>query len=186
MKASTVSHQVPRPLFQLLDILKPELTTKQIYTAPSVEHGAVKWSEGTKQIIECLDTGAPLPSPSAVPLVCFFHAVLYLLVSLHTPLFICTTPPPFQTGMDLAGWCEHALMQLSKSNYACFVYVMSWARDIVKVGKEKGVTPELMSAMLAPAITQRAASAPYNEDMPVSAAEIIKYLLVHGEFHTTQ
>jgi len=141
---STLS--IPKELWRLVDHLyKYGLVTANIF----IERGI---NTEISVIRECLDTGKAF---TQYEMHSVGEALVRFLESLQDPVFpesLCASYK--EKEMDLTQWCRQALMRLPLSHYNCFIYIISFLREVLKHSSANKLTADKLAYMFLSALMQ--------------------------------
>jgi len=141
---STLS--IPKELWRLMDHLyKYGMDCESIF----IQRGI---NTEISEIRECLDTGKAF---TKYELHSVGEALVRFLESLQDPVFpesLCESYK--EKEMDLTQWCRQALMRLPLSHYNCFIYIISFLREVLKHSTRNKLTADKLAYMFLSALMQ--------------------------------
>mmetsp|Transcript_23673 Transcript_23673/g.46622 ORF Transcript_23673/g.46622 Transcript_23673/m.46622 type:complete len:317 (-) Transcript_23673:50-1000(-) len=123
--AAATTLRLPKEIWRLIDF---------IYTQGGMETKGI-FSENGKPpvvaaVVESLDTGKPFPANTDVLSVA--EALVQLLQNLADPVLAAATCDKYTEEMNMTGFCRQLLSAMPPHNYAVFVYVVSFFREVLK------------------------------------------------------
>lgn len=129
---------------------------------------------GIDEVRSCLDRGSSLAHATSDHLSA--SLIAFLLGVPSGGVLPRSCPVALLPGLSLQAWTQQALLTLPSVNFHVLVYVVSFARHIIK-GNSCSQSVSELAQVLGASLTQWRADAPFNGHQPKSPAQIFEHLL---------